>query len=113
MNSFERQDIVGRRIVEVVVSIPDKPVSMSDMSESKGYLRLDSGVVIEIVGDVLSHIEPATLSGLARDRVTEKEFKDALGGKIVDVVHDGLILHVLLESGISISPGLGQFWVRP
>jgi hypothetical protein len=48
MTTLSRTDVVGRRIVDVIISAPDKPLGMSDMSESRGFLRLDSGITIAI-----------------------------------------------------------------
>jgi hypothetical protein len=110
---MKRDDVVGRMIIDVLVSQPDKPINMSDTSESKGYLKLDSDRIIQIDGGDLIAVDPLTLKELIRDTAVEKEFTDALGRKILDTVNDGLLVHVLIEGGISISTVPGQFWVRP
>jgi hypothetical protein len=114
MNLVTRNDIVGHRIVDVIISMPDNPLSMSDMSESKGYLRLDNGLVIHFDGGApLQLIEPLALSDLRRDHESEAEFVTVVGEKIVDVVHDGSLVYILVKDGVSVSTAISQFWVRP
>ena len=48
MNALRRKDFVGRHITDIIISMPDKTVSMSDMSYSAGYLRLDSGILFDL-----------------------------------------------------------------
>jgi len=113
MKALEMNEVVGRRIVDVVISKPDKPVSMAGSSESKCYLQLDSGLVLQLDGRVLKPFENAELPSITRDRETEAEFVEIVGEKIVDVVHDGMVVYVVVKGGLSMSTGLGQFWTRP
>ena len=43
IRQLEKADVIGKRIVSVIVSMPDKPVTMSNHSYSEGFLQLDTG----------------------------------------------------------------------
>ena len=113
MKALEMNDVVGRRIVDVMISKPDKPVGMSGTSESKCYFQLDSGLVLQLDGRQLKPVDNAKLLAIARDRETEAEFIEIVGEKIVDVVCDGMVIYVVVKGRLSMSTGLGQFWTRP
>jgi hypothetical protein len=119
MRQLEKSEVVGRQIVDIIVSVPDKPVTMSDQSYSAGFLRLDSGHLINI-GDwapPLLVCDEAEIHNLRRDKDTEKEFRPAIGQKIIgvtlpDEAEDGGI-RITTENGFYISFTPGLFWIRP
>src|SRR5690349_2108963 len=89
MGALQRDDVIGRRIVDVIVSVPDKPVTMSTMSYSPGYLRLDSGVLFYLgqpTEPVLYASDDAALRSVIRDAKYEREFRSLLRQEIQDVV---------------------------
>ena len=70
MRALQRDDVIGRRIVDVIVSVPDKPVTMSTMSYSPGYLRLDSGILFYLgqpTAPELHASDEAALTSVMRD----------------------------------------------
>ena len=78
MDALQRDDVIGRRIVDVIVSVPDKPVTMSTMSYSPGYLRLDSGVLFYLgqpTEPALYARDEAALANVTRDAKYEREFR--------------------------------------
>jgi len=117
MRTLRREDIVGRRITDVIVSVPDQPVTMSTMSYSPGYLRLDNGVLFYLgqpTEPLLHTSDESALSGLKRDTQYEQEFRALLGQQIEDVVlmvDDGCLCVVTKDLVITEVPA--QFWVRP
>ena len=117
MQALRRENVVGRRIVDVIVSVPDKPVTMSDMSYSPGYLRLDSGVLFFLgqpTEPALHASDEAALTSVTRDTKYEREFRSLLGQEIEDVVlmiDDGSLCVITKEAVITEVPA--QFWVRP
>jgi hypothetical protein len=117
MRELERDDIIGKRIAEVIISLPDKPITMSTMSYSAGYLRLDSEVVIYLgqpATPPMRACDEIGLRALARDTTYEKEFRPLIRQKIVDVVltrDDGCLCILTDEYLITEVPA--QFWVRP
>jgi hypothetical protein len=114
MRVLRREDVVGRRITEIIISVPDKPVTMSDMSHSPGYLKLDSGIVFHLGVQPLQAVDEATLAGVRRDAKYEREFRSLLRQEIEDVVlmvDDGSLCVVTRDSIITEVPA--QFWVRP
>src|SRR5262245_38716664 len=86
MRALRREDLVGRRITEIIISVPDKPVTMSDMSYSPGYLKLDSGTVFHLGVQPLQAVDEATLAGVRRDTKYEREFRSLLRQAIEDIV---------------------------
>jgi hypothetical protein len=114
MHTLRREDVVGRRIIDIVVSVPDKPVSMSDMSYSASYLRLDSGLAFNLGLQPLHAADEAALTGVIRDAKHEREFGALLQQTIEDVVlmvDDGSLCVATRNSIITEVPA--QFWVRP
>jgi hypothetical protein len=117
MRALQREEVVGRRIVEVVVSVPDRPVTMSTMSYSASYLRLDSGSWFDLGQPTvppLYAVYETVLRGVVRDPKGEKEFRPLLQQVIVDVVltiDDGSLC--VLTDEFVIAVGAGQFWVGP
>ena len=116
MQLLAKQDVVGRRLAEVIISEPDKPVTHEDQSYSSGYVRLDNEVLIEIdSNEVPRVIDSSSLSHLQRDSEHEQTFRPAIGQKVVDLLRsrDFAGICVLLESGSAIAYVPGQFWIAP
>ena len=117
MRELRRENVIGRRIVEVVIALPDRPVTMSTMSYSASYLRLDSGSLFDLgqpAAPPLHAVDERAVSGLARDPKSEREFRPAILQEIVDVVlmiDDGSLCVLTDEFVITVVPA--QFWVRP
>jgi len=117
MDALQRDDVIGRRIVDVIVSVPDKPATMSTMSYSPSYLRLDSGVLFYLgqpTEPALYARDEAALANVTRDAKYEREFRSLLGQEIQDVVlmiDDGCLCVVTKDAVITEVPA--QFWVRP
>jgi hypothetical protein len=116
MQLLTRHDVVGRRLAEVIISQPDKPVSDEDQSYSSGYVRLDSGVLIELdSSEAPRALDLVRLRHLARDSEHERSFQPAIGQKVVDLLrsdeHAGIC--VLLESGSVIAFVPGRCWIAP
>ena len=117
MRALQRDDVIGRRIVDVIVSVPDKPVTMSTMSYSPGYLRLDSGILFYLgqpTAPELHASDEAALTSVMRDAKYEWEFCSLLKQEIEDVVlmiDDGSLCVVTKDAVITEVPA--QFWVRP
>src|SRR5688572_7949419 len=89
MRALQREEVVGRRIVDVLVSVPDRPVTMSTMSFSSSFLRLDSGSWFDLGQPTvppLYAVDETVLRGVVRDPKCEKEFRPLLQQVIVDVV---------------------------
>ena len=117
MHALSRGDIVGRRITDFIVSVPDKPTTMSGQSYSAGYLRLDNGVLFYLgqpTEPPLHACEEAVLAKVTRDAKYEAEFRSILGQEVQDVVltiDDGCLCVVTKDAVITEVPA--QFWVRP
>ena len=117
MGALQRDDVIGRRIVDVIVSVPDKPVTMSSMSYSPSYLRLDSGVLFYLgqpTEPALHASDEVALTSVTRDAKYEREFRSLLKQQIEDVVlmiDDGSLCVVTKDAVITEVPA--QFWVRP
>ena len=117
MRPLERDDIIGRRIVEIIISLPDKPVTMSTMSYSAGYLRLENGVLFYLgqpTQPPLHASDESALRDLARDASYERGFRSLIRQEIVDVIltiDDGCLCVVTDAFVVTEVPA--QFWVRP
>jgi hypothetical protein len=88
MRDLQQNDVIGRRITDFIVSVPDKPVTASTMPHSPSYLRLDTGLLFRLGqpdNSALSASDESVLSGLKRDAVLEQEFRPLLGQQITDV----------------------------
>ena len=109
--------MIGRRTVDVIVSVPDKRVTMSTMSYSPCYLRLASGVLFYLghpIEPALYASDESTLRGLTRDPKSERNFHALLGQQIEDVlliIDDGCLCVVTKDLVITEVPA--QFWVGP
>jgi hypothetical protein len=79
MRALQRHDVIGRRIADIIVSVPDKPPTMSDMSYSASYLRWDSGIAFHLGLQPLQAADEATVTGVARDTKCEREFRSLIG----------------------------------
>jgi hypothetical protein len=110
MTELLRKDVVGQRIAEIVISVPDKPVTMDGQSFSAGYVRLASGVLIDLCGAAPPlQACPADLQALKRDRAYEAEFRAALGKRISDtrvpaLAWDRPCLHRLADFDLDTEP---------
>jgi hypothetical protein len=116
MRELSPNDVLGARIADIIISIPDKPISMSDQSFSAGYIRLDNGHVIDLstaAPPLLAH--DVGLESVVRDSKYEAEFRRAIGQKIADVVltTDVGCLCVVTDGGLLITDVPAQFWQRP
>jgi hypothetical protein len=116
MRELSPSDVFGARIAEIIISVPDKPISMSDQSFSAGYIRLDNGHVIDLstaAPPLLAH--DVGLESVVRDSKYEAEFRRAIGQKIADVVltTDVGCLCVVTDGGLLITDVPAQFWQRP
>jgi hypothetical protein len=114
MRVLLKEDVVGRRIADIIISVPDKPVTMSDMSYSPGYLKLDSGVVFDLGVQPLCVADDLAVTRVTRDTKYEREFCTLLRQEIEDVVlmiDDGCLCVVTRDAAITVVPA--QFWVRP
>ncbi len=117
MCELAREDLIGRRITELVISVPDKPITMSTMSRSTGYLRLDTDVLVPIGHPPTLPIRScaeAAISDLVRDYKYEREFMPVLQQQIRDVVvtrGDGCLCFATDNFLITEVPA--QFWIRP
>ena len=115
--ALQRDDVIGRRIVDVIVCVPDKPITMSAMSYSAGYLRLDNGILFYLgqpTEPELRASDEAALASVTRDAKYEREFRTVLKQEIEDVVlmiDDGSLCVVTKDAVITEVPA--QFWVRP
>src|SRR5258707_13513430 len=110
MRALQRDDVIGRRIIDVIISVPDKPVTMSTMSYSAGYLRLDSGVLFYLgqpTEPELHTSDEAALTSVTRDAKYERDFCSLLKQEIEDVVlmvDDGCLCVVRKDSVITEVP---------
>lgn len=119
MRHLEKTDLIGRRIADMIVSVPDRPVSMSDQSHSPGFLRLDTGDIINLgsYAPPLVSVEESEIQKLVRDRKYEADFRPVIGQAITDLLfpddtEDGSI-HVTTANGFVISFAASCFWIRP
>ena len=117
MRQLEKCEVIGRRIVDIIVSLPDRPVTMSDQSYSNGFLRLDSGYLINLGSDAPLACDESEVRDLIRDKETEREFGPAIGQEIVGVIlpeeRDDWDIRITTANGFVISFALGLFWIRP
>jgi hypothetical protein len=114
MHVLLREEVIGRRIVDIIISVPDKPVTMSDMSYSPGYLKLDSGFVFDLSVQPLCVADDSVVTRVTRDARYECEFSALLLQDIenvVSMVDDGCLCVVTSAAVITVVPA--QFWVRP
>jgi hypothetical protein len=102
-------DITGRTIHKVIVSSPDRPVSMSDQSVSDCYLTLDDGITVRVDVDEYIITPETIIQKIKRDTGIEAEFAKAIGARITGIAEEG----IHLQGGMIISIALGQFWIRP
>src|SRR3954447_11363618 len=87
MKSLVRSEVVGKRVVEIAIARPDKPVTMSDQSYSNGFLRLENGIWIDLDSqDGACAADPARLAALQRDLGHENTFQSIIDQKIADLV---------------------------
>jgi hypothetical protein len=120
MRNLEKADVIGKRIADVIVSVPDKPVTMSDQSHSPGFLLLDTGDIINLgsYAPPLVSAEQREVQRLVRDRKYEKNFRSAIGQTInellfPDETEDGDSIRVTTANGFVISFAASCFWIRP
>ena len=120
MHQLEKSDVIGRRIVEIIVSKPNIPVSMSGQSYSEGFLRLDTGHLIDLGDSELPLIacDESEVRNLKRDRKTEREFRRAINRTIVEMTmptdeDDECVMRITTSNGFVIRFSLGLFWIRP
>jgi hypothetical protein len=116
MRELSPSDVFGARIADIIISVPDKPVSMSDQSFSVGYIRLNNGHVIALstaTPPLLAH--DVGLESVVRDSKYEAEFRRAIGQKVTDVVltTDVGCLCVVTDGDLLITDVPAQFWQRP
>ncbi len=119
MRNLEKTDVIGRCIADVMVSVPDKPVTMSDQSHSPGFLRLDTGDIINLgsYAPPLVSVEESEIQKLVRDRKYEKDFRPLIGQTITEVLFpddttDGSI-RITTANGFVLSFAASCFWIRP
>src|ERR1700674_2010685 len=88
MRNLEKIDVIGKRIADVIVSVPNKPVTMSDQSHSPGFLRLDTGDIINLgsYAPPLVCIDDSEIQKLVRDRKYEKDFRPLIGETITELL---------------------------
>src|SRR5689334_4188277 len=114
MRTICREEVIGRRIADIIISVPDKPVTMSDISYSPGYLKLDSGLAFDLGVQPLQAADDSTVTGVTRDTKYERGFRSLLRQEIEDVVlisDDGCLCVVTEDTVLTVIPA--QFWVRP
>ena len=114
MRTLSREEVIGRRIADIIISAPDIPVSMSDMSYSHGYLKLDNGLAFDLDAQPVRVADDSVVAGVLRDTKYEQEFRMLLRQMIEDVVLTidcGCLCVVTGEAVITVVPA--QFWVRP
>ena len=119
LRSIEKADVIGKKIAEIIVSLPDKPVTMSDQSFSRGFLRLNTGEIIDLgsYAPPLIVIPEIEVQKVIRDAKYEAEFQPAIGPVITELLfpdetEDGSI-HVGTANGFLITFGASCFWIRP
>ena len=119
MRSLNKTDVIGKRIAEVIISMPDIPVTMSTHSYSAGFLRLNTGEIIDlrICEPPLLACEERDVCEIVRDRKYEKEFRPAIGETIIAVTlpdekEDG-DLEIITANGFVITYAASPFWNRP
>jgi hypothetical protein len=114
MRELSRQDVVGRRIADIIISVPDEPISMSGMSYSAGYLRLDNGVTFGLGVRPPLIVDDCVTAAVHRSAMHESEFRSLLHQEVEDVVsgvEDGSLYVLTKHMAIVMVPS--QFWVRP
>ena len=120
--NINRNDILGKKITEVIILQPDKPVTMSTYSYSEGYLEIEGGFIL----DLGSSVEPLKILNICevkdkvRDTRYESEFKKVIGERIVDIQLPDLEGDDLYYVTIIVSTekhrlfySISQFWNRP
>ncbi len=119
MRHLEKTDVIGKRIADLIVSVPDKPVTMSDQSHSPGFLRLETGDIINLgsYAPPLASVEESDVQKLVRDHKYEKDFRPVIGQTISDLLfpdetEDGSI-RVTTANGFMVSFAASCFWIRP
>ncbi len=116
MRELSPGDVVGKRITEIIISVPNRPVSMGDQSLSASYIRLDNGVVLDLNGPVppLRAYE-GELATVKRDTPYEAEFQAAIGQTVSEVLltTDVGCLCVVTDGGLLITEVPALFWERP
>ncbi len=92
---------------------------MSDQSHSPGFLRLDTGDIINLgsCAPPLVSVEESDIQKLVRDRKYEKDFRPVIGQTISDLLlpdetDDGSI-RVTTANGFIVSFAASCFWIRP
>jgi hypothetical protein len=112
-------DVIGKRVADVILSIPDKPVTMSDQSDSPGFLRLDTGDIIDLgaYAPPLVTVEEGEIQRVVRDLKYEEDFRPVIGQAITDLLYpdeteEGSI-HVRTANGFIITFAASCFWIRP
>jgi hypothetical protein len=116
MRELSRNDVVGTRIADIIISLPDRPVSMSDQSFSASYVRLDNGHVIDLSTPAPPlFADDRGVSAITRDSKYESEFRQAIGQKISDVLltTDVGYLCIVTEGDLLITDVPALFWQRP
>ena len=116
MRHIEKADIIGKHIVDIYVSCPDKS---PDQSYSAGFLRLENDVFIALgaYAPPLVAYDDSCVRDMVRDTKYEKEFKPAIGHKIAAVAYpDETVqgdLTITTDNGFAIALVASCFWVRP
>ncbi|MDB6024232.1 MAG: hypothetical protein JWM68_455 [Verrucomicrobiales bacterium] len=119
MRQLEKSEVIGRRVVDIIVSTPDKPVTMLDQSYSAGFLRLDSGDLINLgaYAPPLIACDEKDVRDLMRDKKYEKEFRPAIDQKIVELILPGETedddIRITTANGFVITFAASCFWIRP
>jgi hypothetical protein len=115
MKLLSKNDVVGRCIVEVAVTLPDKPVSMSDQSYSRGFVKLDSGDVIAIDAPDPLVSSDAQLSAMLRDTEHERTFQPVIGRTVKDLLLSDEFcgICIVVDSGEVIASVPGLLWIAP
>jgi hypothetical protein len=114
MSELVKSDLVGKRIVEIVVSQSDHPADMSGPAAyCASYVRLETGVLFSAEQPCEACVE-TLVEHLKRDKTVEKKLRPILQEEITNVVVstvDGSIYIVTKALLLTVVPG--QFWVGP
>jgi hypothetical protein len=119
MRLLNQNDVIGARIIEVILSMPDKPMDISreSISASQGYLRLDNSFILDLSSYELPifSAEEENLSSLSRDTKYEQEFAAVIGQQIVDVVLSEYLpsICIMTRARLVVTNGWTPAWVGP
>lgn len=119
MRPLEKADLIGKRIIDVIVSMPDKPVTMASQSYSRGFLRFDSGALINLgsYAPPLLACSEEDLRCIMRDTNYEREFGPVIGQEVIAVIfpdeNEQGEVQVSTANGFVMASVASCFWIRP